>query len=97
QAVLIDRDDQRRAFDCNGPGKPKCEIVGGVIQLGEVGGPGQQQDRNGHETTGGYRSQERSHRRVLYTAARQYNCTRSTWHGGCIPGAFLSWCLCDEG
>src|SRR5205807_10450728 len=61
QAVFVDGDDQSRAFDWNGAGKPQSEIVGGVVQLRKIGGPGKYQNRNGHETTGSYRSQERFH------------------------------------
>jgi hypothetical protein len=41
------------------------EIVGGEVDLREKRRPGQQQNRNGHDTTGGYRSQKSFHCRHI--------------------------------
>src|SRR5439155_26900346 len=56
KALLVDGDDERGTLYGDRSGKPKSEIVGGGIQFCEISGPGQQQDRNCHEKTGGYRS-----------------------------------------
>ena len=61
QAVFIDRNDHYGAGRWHRSGKPKSKIVGGGIQFNKIDGPRQQQDRNGHETASGYRSQHRLH------------------------------------
>ena len=61
QAVLIDSNDECRTMNGNRSGKPHCEIVGGGVQLSKIGRPGQQQDCNGHDNTGGYRSEQSLH------------------------------------
>src|SRR5262249_15700967 len=44
-------------------------------QLGKWRRPGQQQNRNCHDTTGGSRSQKSFHcRHIIYTSPRQHNC-----------------------
>src|SRR3990172_5166311 len=61
-AVLIDSNNDRRARRRNRPGQPKREVVGCGIELREIGRPGEQQDRDCHDTTGGHRTEHGLHR-----------------------------------
>src|SRR5215475_13034992 len=69
QAVIVNRNDERGTLNWDRACKSEREIVGGGVQLDEVSGPGQRKDRNGHETAGGYHSQQGFHLAAYYTLA----------------------------